>query len=64
MSMELKGMLHLVFYHLIYLCLYVGCELFIEKDKFSAKELAKNLGLVLLGVSESTFYIFLCWIFG
>ena len=64
MNQELFAMLHLAFYQAIAILIFAGGERIIFKNKNTAKKIAERLGLIFLGVIESTFVIFLCWLFG
>lgn len=45
MSIELKGMLYLMFYQVLGLLIFSGIQLFIEKDKIAAKKNSREARL-------------------
>ena len=64
MSVELNALLALIVFQIISLLVTVCGELLFSKNKKVAQKIAERLGLILVGVLESSFLVLLCFLFG
>lgn len=60
-SLALENLLIMVIIQIISLVFYVSVNLFVKKDKDTAKEVGKNLGIYLAGSAQALLIVFLFW---